>query len=290
MTSARIIERTILASLFAKPPAAGDIFVSAKGGSHFMTSRVRKLLDRAGGIRYTLFGMHIRKADLPAGVNLRPWPKAPAPRRSRAAEPPKVYPVTSLAKRQQVERKRIIALKHDEEDHRLKVDLAEAGEWRDPDDIDPRTRSSPRAKSARVVHGIRAKDVLTTMTDMGTLGRTQKSAAQRFRREYELGEIGLRGARSLAEEPGGFGPGAGPSASRLLHLERWQATAAAQRTNLPILLYIVIGNRHIRDYATEHAMNRGIATGKFLSALDLLRDYYKDVDDAKPKKEERWND
>lgn len=279
MTDKRAIERTFAATLFPRPPVSGDVYVSPKGGTHFAVLKVRKLLDRAGGVRFQLTGMNLRLADLPANSAPLPWPRPPT-RRSRAAMAPVVHPIVSLKTKQVLERKRIIAARYDERDHRLKTGVAVEADWRDPDDIDPRNRSSPRAKSAKVIHGTRAVDVIRHLADIGTIGRSQKSAAQRFQREYDLGEIGLRASRNLAEEPGGFGPGSGPSASRLLHLERWQATIAAMRSNGPVLLAVVIGNTWIRDFATTKRLSRGIATGMLLSALDYLKSYYKDLDDA----------
>jgi hypothetical protein len=287
LTATKATERTFPAALFSRPPVSGDIFTSLKGTTHFAVLKVRKLLDRRGGVRFQLTGMTLRPADLPPGSMPLPWPQPRQRRPSRAAMPEAIHhPIVSLQTKRALERKRIIAARHDETDHRLKTGVAVEADWRDPDDIDPRNRTSPRAKSARIIHGTRAVDVILHLAEIGTISRSQKGAAQRFRREYDLGEIGLRAGRNLAEEPGGFGPGAGPSASRLLHLERWQATIAAMRTNGQVLMAIIIGNQFIKDFAANRRLNRGIATGMLLNALEFLRSYYKELDDDEQARQE----
>jgi hypothetical protein len=290
-TPARMIERVIPESALQRTPRPGDVFVTQRGATLFSVVRVRKIMS-SGAVAVRLIGCRITPEDVPVGIAPLPWP---VPRHAnRAAMPPPldpppaghrrdgtpIGPIVSRARQQTEQRKRIVALKHDETDHRLRVGLAVEADWKDPDDIDPRARASPRAKSAKVIHGIRATDMLAHLAEVGTVSRSQRIAGMRFRTEWELGEIGLGAGRNLGEQPVGFGPGLGPSATRLLHLEKWQATIAALKpANTKLLLATVVGGETLTHYAASNRLNRGIVTGRLLGALDFLRDYYEEVDE-----------
>lgn len=301
-TPLRAIERVIPEARFQRAPVAGDIFESQRGGTLFSVMKVRAVRVHGGPNSLRLTGMRIPKSDLPNGTTVLPWPIPRHEGRNRSAEPVKINltdktrrrdgttigPMVSKTKQQTEQRKKIVAARYDETDHRLTVGHAIDTQWADPDDIDPRGRSSPRAKSAKIIYGLRATDVLAYMSEIGTISRSQKIAGQRFRSEWELGELGLKGSRNLGEEPAGFGPGAGPSATRLLHLETFQATCAALRSyNTDFLLSTVCGGRNLTEYATIHGLNRSVVTGIMHGALNFLRSYYKEVDDAKPPRAER---
>lgn len=297
VTQVRAVDRVVPEAMFVTAPRPGDIFVSQRGGSLFSVMRVRKVLSHGGASQIRLTVLRMRKTDIPDDITPQPWPE-PRKQRNRAAEPVNtsdktrrrdgtvIGPMVSKAKQQTEQRRKIIGARYDETDHRQKVGHAVEGDWSDPDDIDPRARASPRAKAAKVIHGLRARDVLAHLSEIGTISRSQKIAGQRFRSEWELGELGLKGSRNLGEEPGGFGPGAGPSEARLVHLETFQATCRALRVhNTSFLMCTVCGGEILTDYAARRQLNRSVVTGMLLSGLNLLRDIYKEVDEAKGERE-----
>lgn len=287
MTAPKIIEVVLAAGLFAVPPVAGCFLRSPSGKTALSVVRVRRMLGDRSGVRYRLFATRVRFADLPPGIEPLPWPKKaaapPVPDRDAFIGPPLPQPAkVPAATVKAAERRRVVALLRDDRDadrpvHKVRVDnqTALAAEWIDPEDMNTQRRMAKR------INGFRSRDCVQILLDNGTVGATHARAARRFRRDFELGEIGLKSSRSLADAPGGFGGGAGPSESRLAHLESYQATAKALGPHLlQVIIAIAINEETLAVYAQRKQINRQAASGYLLASLELLRHIYNERDKA----------
>lgn len=292
LTATRLIEMVFDADAFAEPPEAGTFMSSKSGRTAFAVSKVRRVIGDSAGARYRVIGLRVRLIDIPAGIVLRPWParsKRP-PTAALVMAPPHTPRSRAAIAAEKVEaRRRVVGLLRDDGDknrlvHKVRIDnqTALAGDWRDPDDL------SPNKRTARVIHGYRARDSVQTLLDNGTISKGHAHAARRFRKEYELGEIGLRPSRNLAEAPSGFASGNGPSESRMRHLQAYQKTARALLPHLlEAVISIVIFDHTIQSYAeTRRLNNRQAASGYVLASFDLLKDHYKRLDDERQRMDE----
>jgi hypothetical protein len=286
MTTPKPIERVVAASLFAAPPVAGTYFVSQSGGSLLAVHMVRRVIGGSSPA-YRLMGMRVKLGDLPDGVAALPWPRKPKVDHPTSAEElygPPVEPVAIIPRAVQkvAERKRVVQLLIADKDRdrlvqtvRIANKSAGKTEWRDPDDL------SAQRRTARVIAGYRAREELQILLDNDTISKGLAQAGRRLRREYELGEWGLRGSRDLAEEPTGFSSGGGPSEKRLEHLETWQQTAAALRPTMrDLLIAICVNDATIRECALRRGMNVSATVGAVTTALSFLREFYKEIDGA----------
>ena len=276
-----VIEHVVGAVLFKRVPCAGDLYWSKSGKSMFSVVRVVPMTVSGKPQWYRLVGVRLKAVDQPPDVFPMSWPRKP--RSAIPAEPPpkRKGPFSSRRQAAELNRKRIIALRHNEEEHRVKTGSAVTAEWSDPDDVNPRRRE------ARVIRGIKSTDIIDILIDKGTLGKHQARAAQRFRKEYELGEVGLRASRGLAEVRSGFEPGEGPSASRLLHLEAWQATAyVVGKYAMPLMIHVLIFGKTTTSYAEQNRMGRHLPAGMLLNSLNRLREHYGEIDKAKDKEKQ----
>lgn len=289
------VVRVIPGAWFPTPPAVGDHFLWPTGRSVLEVTRVRRVIGERGGERWRLFGIRMRLTAVPAGITPRPWPQkaAPAPSRAPQAAAMPLQPAQrdALAAQRRAKRaealvtgrKRAVDLLRD--DRRpdrpvplVRIDNASArvAEWRDPDDM------APNRRTAKIVRGYRARDSIQTLEDSGSINKSHARAARRFRRDYELGEIGLRPSRNLLDAPSGFAAGGGPSETRLLHLAAYRATVAALHPHLvDVVLSIVIHNNTASSYALKRRLNTQAVVGYILACLDLLSDHYKRIDDDK---------
>lgn len=293
MTAPRVIEMVFSADAFAQAPQAGSYYASQSGLSALSVTKVRRVVGDRSGMRYRLIGMRVKLCDMPVDAVLMPWPKKvklpsaaampvmgpPPPPRSRVA----------IATEKVEARRRVVGLLRDDRDsnrvvHKVRIEnkTALTGDWRDPDDL------SPNRRTARVVHGYRARDSVQTLLDNNTITKGHAHAARRFRKEYELGEIGLRPSRNLAEAPNGFASGVGPSEARMRAMQTYHATSGALLPHLlEAVIAIVIHDHTIQSYAESRRMNnRQSASGYVQASFDLLRDYYKRLDDDRRKQEE----
>jgi hypothetical protein len=290
LTAPQVIERIVSASLFHRPPEAGDYFYSPTGRSVIAVSRVRRMVGERSGIRFRLFGMRVRLGGVPAGITPQPWPRKPvkAPPLPTAemfiGPPPPPTPAPDYRLKVATERfqarRRVVGLLRDDRDSdrlvakvRMENQTAQAGEWRDPDDL------SVVRRTARVVRGFRGRDSIEVLLDNGSISRGHARAARRFRKDYELGEIGLRAARNLADAPNGFASGTGPSESRMKHLEAYRATVSALMPHLlEVIVAIVIQDETTLSYSQRKRMNRQAVAGYLLASLDHLADHYAKLD------------
>lgn len=287
----RVIEMVFGADAFSQPPVVGNFYASQSGLTAMSVSKVRKVLGDRTGPRFRLIGIRVRLCDMPPGATLLPWPKRiKLPSRAAVFGPPPPPPkrMTAAVKRTE-ERRRAVALLRDDRDsnrvvHKVRIDNKSAltGDWRDPDD------SNPNRRVARLIHGYRARDSVQTLVDNNTISRGHAYAARRFRKEYELGKIGLRPSRNLAEAPSGFASGDGPSEARMRAMQTYEATSGALLPHLlEAVIAIVIFDHTIQSYAESRRMNnRQSASGYVLASFDLLKDYYKKLDDARRKEDE----
>lgn len=294
MTAPRMIEVVLAGALFAAPPVPGDYFRSRSGRSVLAVAKVRRMLGDRAGLRYRLFAMRVRLCDLPPLVTPLPWPRKAAPLPPPSIEafigpplPPPAIIAPAIARI--AERKRVVTLLRDDRDDQRPVpkirtqnQTATIAEWVDPDDLNPRHREAKR------ISGYRNRDSVQTLLDSGTIGNVHARAARRFRLDYELGEVGLKAARDLAEAPTGYASGTGPSESRLAHLQTYQAISRALTPHLlEVVLAIVIRDETLLSYAQRKRMNRQAVSGYILACLDSLKAIYgeRDKEDSKNKKE-----
>ena len=156
---------------------------------------------------------------------------------------------------------------------RIRNGTAVASEWVDPDDADPNRRT------ARRISGHRASDSLSNLFNIGTISRSQQAAGARYRRAWELGEMGPGGsAISRLGTTSGGSSDAGPSEIRLAHLERYQSAKKAAGRLSDILHEVVCNGASLRAYATRWQMHQSAAMGRLIAALDVLRDHWDTVD------------
>lgn len=280
MSVPRVIEMVFSEDSFTQTPAPGDFYRSQSGLTAMAVSKVRKVIGDRAGLRYRLIGLRVRLCDLPAGAALLPWPKR-LKLPSRAAmevfgPPPPPPKRMGLAVKRTEERRRAIALLRDDRDsnrvvHKVRIDnnTAVSAEWKDNEDLNPNRRV------ARVIHGYRSRDSIQVLLDNGTINRGHASAGKRFRKEWELGSVGLRPARDLSAAPNGFASGVGPSENRSKALEAWNATTKALMPHLlEVLMAVVIAEETMLSYSDRKKMNRMAVSGYVLAALDALRDVY----------------
>lgn len=276
-----IIEYVVAANMFKRTPVAGDLYLSKSGKSLLSVMRVVAMTVNGRAMWYRLVGMRVKATEQPADAVPMPWPRKPRP--SRAAEAPKRREGPFPTRRSEADqnRKRLVALRHDEEDHRVKTGSATVAEWQDPDDVNPRRRE------ARIIRGMKSTDIIDILVDKGTLGKHQARSAQRFRKEYELGEEGLRASRGLGEVRGGFEPGQGPSEMRVLHLRVWQETAfIVGKSAMPLMLHVLIHGRSTASYAAKHKIGRHLPAGMLLNSINRLREHYGEIDKEKEKQKQ----
>lgn len=281
MTVPRVIEMMFAAEAFIRPPEVGSFYASQSGLSALSVSKVRRVVGDRSGPRYRLIGLRVRLCDMPVGAALLPWPKT-VKKASAAALPVFGPPQRSVrqSEKKTEERRRAVALLRDDRDsnrvvHKVRLDnrTAVTGEWRDPDDL------TTVRRTARVVHGHRAHDSIQTLLDNNTISKGHANAARRFRKEYELGEIGLRPSRNLAEAPSGFASGVGPSEARLRAVEVYRQTAKALMPHLlEVVVAVVISDETILSYSQRKKMNRMAVSGYILASFDTLRHLYSERD------------
>lgn len=294
MKAPRVLEMVFPADAFVEPPKPGAYLSSRSGLTALSVSKVRRIVgDRKAATGYRVFGMRVRLSDLPLGCEPLPWRQAPK-QRSRAAEPTNERKAVRTRAEREAERvdnrRRVVNLLRDDRDtnrlvHKVRADNGSivAGEWRDPDDL------SPNRRTARVIHGVRARNSIESLLDHGTINKSHAAAARRFRTEYELGEIGLKPSRNLAEAPSGFSSGTGPSEARIQALQKYQQTASALMPHmLEAIIMIAVYDETIQGYSQKQKMNNvQQASGYVQAALDLLRDYYRRIDEATKERRER---
>lgn len=292
MTATRLHEYVIPAALFGlTPPTAGVYFTSRSGETTFLVSKVRRV---GGDTRpmFRLIGTRLRRNDLPAGIDPLPWPDQVRKRRSRAAEPVKpteIPQIQTLADKQKAERKRIIANRRAAQDPnhqlvdpiRLINQTVEQADWRDPDDL------STTRRTARVIHGVRATDVIERLLQADSINKKQAKAARRFRRLYEMGSIGFGlGTRDLSAPPSGFASGTPPSEARLAALLAYnQAAAAIGPRLLTVVMAIVIRGETIQSYAGRTRRSRSGTAGYITACFDALIDHFERIDEEQDQRQ-----
>lgn len=279
-----VFEHIFSHEILKKEPSVGDIFWSKSRKSAFQVSKV----VRVHPLGFRIVGTRVAIKNIPTDVEPTPWPRKTRPMlRAQTETKRKPYPIASAKETQTATRKRIIALRQDETDHRLKTGSAVAAIWRDPDDTNPRRRE------ARQVRHIRAKDPVDHMVDNGIIGKSQGVTARKFRGDYERGEIGMQAARELGLPPGGFGPSDGPTPTRVRYLLAWQATAAVVGKNaLPLMIDVIILGKSFAEIARasrkKHGQTRLIytAAGMLIATLDRLGEHYEGIEEAARKRRE----
>lgn len=286
MTVPRVIEMMFAAEAFIRPPEVGSFYASQSGLSALSVSKVRRVVGDRSGPRYRLIGLRVRLCDMPVGAALLPWPKT-VKKASAAALPVFGPPQRSVrqSEKKTEERRRAVALLRDDRDsnrvvHKVRVDnnTAIASEWRDNEDTNPNRRH------ARVVHGYKARDSIQVLLDNGSITRGHASAGRRFRKEYELGSVGLRQARDLSAAPSGFASGTGPSESRSRALEAWNTTSTALMPHLlEVMMAIVIAEETMLSYAQRKRQNRTLIAGYLMASFDTLKFIYAERDKADDK-------
>jgi hypothetical protein len=282
-TKIGVFEYVFSHELLKRKPAVGDLFWSKSKKSAFQVSKVVPV--RPVGFR--LIGVRVAIKNIPVAIEPIPWPRKTRPMLRAEAVKRKPGPIQTARETQAATRKRVIALKHDETDHRLKTGVAVEATWRDPEDTNPRRRE------ARQIHHIKIKDAVEYLVDNGVIGKSQGVAARKFRADYELGEHGLKAARLLGMPPGGFGPSDGPTPTRVRHLLAWQATAAVVGKNaLPLMIDVIVLGKTLTEVARNSSKRQGqtrimyTAAGMLIATLDRLGEHYEAIEDAAKRKRE----
>jgi hypothetical protein len=150
--------------------------------------------------------------------------------------------------------------------------------WADHDDVNPNKRS------ATIISGHRATDVLHTLFFAGSIGRSQKIAGARYRNCWELGVVGQTGsatARWALPRAEGFGAGIGPSEHRAIELEKYEAAKASLGRLTDIAEAVVLGGMTLGVYAKRWRMNPSNAVGRLIAALDVLISHWERVDEPR---------
>ena len=285
MTRRKEIELVVPASAFASVPKVGTMIASVKGTTCTLVHGVRAVRNNGAPAAYRIFGARIKTANLPPDAIVLPCPKRPRP--NRAAEPPPMgpFPVTTQATARKQQRAHVIEL--------LREDRANSGEIapaiqqatgkvepvtiRDPDDLNPHRRHPKMVASFRST-----ADPVRQLVNVGCLSRRHGVAAERLRRDYELGVFGMSHGvfKYEPDRVQGVGAADGPSAMQGEHLEYFQRAEAAVGPRLfAVLVACIISGQPITDYATKLQINRQNASGRLIAACDRLLDHY-DVTDA----------
>lgn len=127
--------------------------------------------------------------------------------------------------------------------------------------------------------------IQTTRTRTGaSLGRypatgRRTSAGLRFRRAYESGVLGLEGsALGRLGKIRSSSPDAGPSESRVKHLERYEAARASLGRLYDIASGIIEHDLSVKEYCGRFGLPASATLGRLIAALDVLRDHYDLID------------
>jgi hypothetical protein len=283
-TKVGVFEHIFSHEVLKREPVVGDLFWSKSRKSAFQVSKVVPVRP----IGFRLVGVRVNIKNIPVDVEPKPWPRKTRPMlRAQIEIKRKPYPIASAKETQAATRKRIIALKHDETEHRLKTGTAVTATWRDPDDTNPRRRE------AKQVHNIKARDQVEYLVDNGIIGKSQGVAARKFRADYERGEIGMQAAKQLGMPPGGFGPSDGPTPTRVRYLIAWQATAAVVgKDALPLLIDVIISGKSFSQIARASNKQRSLtrliytAAGVLIATLDRLGEHYEAIEEAARRRRE----
>lgn len=152
---------------------------------------------------------------------------------------------------------------------RLNRDVALA-EWRDPLDKDT------QARAPKIIRAYRRIDVLAKLERDGRLvTREHRAGGERYRTDYEIGHEG-------ASPPGAKGdrvdqsyqPGA-PTRKRLAHLTAYRkATQAVGARLSSVLMGVVLHNQNVTEWAEKRCLDRNVAMGFLVGALDRLCEHY----------------
>lgn len=269
-------------------PAVGALVRSPHPNSkavHRIVFR-RRLVSQAGRVRVGLEA--VRKAQVPEGAEVPPWPRLAVGRPKSAAEsiPRRPSDIEPVLRRQNRQRDRAVQLLADDRDKtrtvptvRLGNDNVVEGEWRDPDDLD-RNRRTPR-----VIHGVKTWDVIDYLLKLKSITRKQGRAARRIRDQHERAVHGVRlGYERLSQTPGGFGPSAGPTEARSKAYEEYEIAKGTLGDNLwGWVELIVVQNRTLEEAGKRRKMHHNAAKNSLSNALDRLSEHYKEIDDAKRK-------
>jgi hypothetical protein len=282
VTAPKPAEYLIAASLLTRDPVVGDYYLSPSGGSILAVGRVRSVRGERRGPAWRLIGMRVKRSELGADAVILPWPRdrKPQPRAEVLGPPTAPTAIVTLAAKATAERKRVLGIKRQHNDPhrtvepiRLANQTLESGDWRDPDDV------SLVRRVPKMVHGYRAPDPIDRLVASDTITRKQAHAARRFRRLFELGEIGLRGARDLSAPPSGYSSGSPPSEKRVEALIAYQAAAASLgKRLLGVVLAIVIRGDTIQKYAADAGRSRSAASGFVVACFERLTDHFEVVD------------
>jgi hypothetical protein len=151
-------------------------------------------------------------------------------------------------------------------------------QWADPTDTNPNRRT------ATLVTGHRAVDVLQNLYTAGSIGKSQKFAGWRYRNYWELGVVGTTGSatgRWAVPKVEGFSAGTGPSEYRCIHLEQYEAAKSALGRLTDIVEAMVCGGMTVGAYAKKWKMNPSFAVGRLIAALDVLITHWERIDEPK---------
>jgi hypothetical protein len=150
--------------------------------------------------------------------------------------------------------------------------------WRDPDDITPGARRTPRE-----IHGWRSYDPLRRMLAFATSGVTHAhiAAADKLREQVDLATMGYSAARPLIyveqqPQPRHGGGAAAVSQVRAARAVR-RVIALFSRQQLRMIEAIVLGNMTLRAWTRSlpgQPASQPVEKGKLLAILDVLAQHF----------------
>jgi hypothetical protein len=146
-----------------------------------------------------------------------------------------------------------------------------AAQWDDPDD------KNERSKTPRQVLGKRRNDPLMMLLNRrdSSVTKHHVASAERFRADYEVGELGARPDQTIGFVSCSAGSPGGPTEVRLDALRRYRnAKRALGRSSAALLHVVLIDRIDVTTHAEDRGISRHVAMGMLIAALDRLQEHY----------------
>jgi hypothetical protein len=153
----------------------------------------------------------------------------------------------------------------------IREPLAVEAQWNDPDD------KNERSKTPRQVIGKRRSDPLMMLLNRrdSSVTKHHMAAAERYRADYEVGELGARPDQTVGFASVSAGSPGGPTQVRLDALKRYRdAKRALGRSSAGLLHTVLIERIDITTNAEERGISRHVAMGMLIAALNRLEEHY----------------
>lgn len=294
----RVSIAVLRASRLIEPVAAGSLIRSESGAGVLRVLgmvRLRTAGTQAEEDRVRLVYERVRRAEVPAGVPVLPWPFRAPPRPSAVAAPASVRAPTdpgrlrSTIRRQHhdsrvAELRRVTGLHDgeplvpaitretilDRDGSVLRGPLTVKATWIDPDDV------SPNRREPKKVGGVKRADPLEGMMKRGRLKREHIEAADVYRLRWELASGARPGYERPEQAERRFGPSTGPSEILCQAMRSWLwVQGQFSHTEQSLLNWVVLCRGTISSWAGEVGCRRDDGSLLLLSVLDRLVEMFK---------------